>query len=125
MWSLQLTDHLSCIRMLLLTEDMIWRAFGNNWASFRIFAGAKTKTQISFAVTGKLISIFILGYLDSAVSLPPKSENFKPLTIFIGFTARYVSDMVGNPEDWFSQNEAQLKEHTKACLVSLNCVVND
>ena len=28
--------------------------------------------------------------------------NFKPLTIFCGCTVRFVSDLVGNPEDQFS-----------------------
>ena len=35
--------------------------------------------------------------------------NFKSLAIFSGCTARFVSDLVGNPKDRFSQNEAQLK----------------
>ena len=47
-------------------------------------------------------------YTDSTIPLLPKSENFKPLAIFCGFTARFVSDLVGNPEDRFSQNEAQI-----------------
>ena len=29
------------------------------------------------------------------------------LAIFCCCTVRFVSDLVGNPEDWFSQNEAQ------------------
>ena len=33
-------------------------------------------------------------------------RNFKPLVIFCGCTARFVSDLVGNPEDRFSHNEA-------------------
>ena len=35
-------------------------------------------------------------------------RNFKPLVILCGCTARFVSDLVGNPEDRFSHNEAQL-----------------
>ena len=34
--------------------------------------------------------------------------NFKPLAMFCDCTARFVSDLVGNPEDRFSQNEAQI-----------------
>ena len=34
------------------------------------------------------------GYIDSATPLPPKRENFKPLAIFCGCTARFVSDLV-------------------------------
>ena len=35
-------------------------------------------------------------------------RNVKPLTILCGCTARFVSDLVGNPEDRFSHNEAQI-----------------
>ena len=35
-------------------------------------------------------------------------RNFKPLAIFCGCPARFVSDLVGNPEDRFSHNEAHL-----------------
>ena len=38
------------------------------------FAYAKTKTQISFAVTAKLISVFVFRYTDSTIPLLPKSE---------------------------------------------------
>ena len=34
--------------------------------------------------------------------------NFKSLAIFCGCTARFVSDLVENPEDRFSHNAAQL-----------------
>ena len=40
-------------------------------------------------------------YTVSSILLLPK-----PLAIFCGCTARVVSDLVGNPEDRFSQNEA-------------------
>ena len=42
-------------------------------------------------------------YTDSTIPLLPKSE-----AMFCGCTARFVSDLVGNPEDRFSQNEAHL-----------------
>ena len=35
-------------------------------------------------------------------------RNFKPLAISCGCTTRFVSDLVGNPEDRFSHNEAQI-----------------
>ena len=38
------------------------------------FAYAKTKTQISFAVTAKLISAFVFRYIDSTIPLLSKSE---------------------------------------------------
>ena len=48
-------------------------------------------------------------YIDSTIPLLPKSKNSKPLAIFCGCTARFVLDLVGNPEDRFSHNEAQIK----------------
>ena len=36
------------------------------------------------------------------------NTNFKHLAIFCDCTARFVSDLVGNPEDRFSHNEAQI-----------------
>ena len=74
----------------------------------RLFAYAKTKTQISFAVAAKLISAFVFA---TRIVHPSTSKirNFEPLAIFCGFTFRFVSDLVGNPEDRFSHNEAQIK----------------
>ena len=45
-------------------------------------------------------------YTDSAIPLLPKYEIFNPLAILCGCTAWFVSDLVGNPEDRFSHNEA-------------------
>ena len=47
-------------------------------------------------------------YIDSTIPLLPKSQNFKPLANFCDYTAQFVSDLVGNPEDRFSQNEAHI-----------------
>ena len=48
-------------------------------------------------------------YTDSTISLLPKSEisNF----FFWGCTGRFVSDLVGNPEDRFSRVTAQIFLH--------------
>ena len=40
-------------------------------------------------------------YIDSS-----HIQIFTPLAIFCGCTARFVSDLVGNPEDRFSRDEA-------------------
>ena len=49
-------------------------------------------------------------YIDSTIPQISKSErNFKLLTIFCGCTARFVSDLVGNPEDRFSHKEAHMQ----------------
>ena len=37
-----------------------------------------------------------------------KMRNFKPLTIFSDCTVRYLSDLVGNPEDRFSGDAAHM-----------------
>ena len=59
------------------------------------------------AVTAQLISVFVFAtwIVQSLYCLYP---NFKPLAIFCGCTARFVSDLVGNPEDQFSHNEAHM-----------------
>ena len=47
-------------------------------------------------------------YTDSTIPLLPKSKISSPLAIFCNCTARFVSDLVGNPEDRFSHNEAHI-----------------
>ena len=47
-------------------------------------------------------------YIDSTIPLLPKTQNFKPLAIFCDCTAQFVSDLVGNPVDRFSHNEAHI-----------------
>ena len=50
-------------------------------------------------------------YTDSTIPLLLESEISSHLAIFCDCTARFVSDLVGNPEDRFSQNEAQMSCH--------------
>ena len=50
-------------------------------------------------------------YMDSTIPLLLDSKNFTPLAIFCGFTAQFMSDLVGNPENRFSHNEAQIIIH--------------
>ena len=47
-------------------------------------------------------------YTDSTIPLLPIEKNFKLLAILCGCTARFVSDLVGNPKDRFSHNKAQI-----------------
>ena len=47
-------------------------------------------------------------YIASTIPLLPKSEIFKPLAIFCDCSARFLSDQVRNPEDWFSHNEVHM-----------------
>ena len=42
-------------------------------------------------------------YTDSTITLLTYSQYFKPLAVFCDYTGRFVSDLVGNPEDWFSR----------------------
>ena len=74
------------------------------------FPFAKTKPHISCVVTTQLISAFVFAIwlVQSLYFLNPK--NFKPLAIFYDCTARFVSDLVGNPEDGFSHDEAQFEK---------------
>ena len=51
-------------------------------------------------------------YMYSAISLSIQIRNFKLLVIFYGCAARFVSDLVGYPEDWFSHNEAHMDPWT-------------
>ena len=54
----------------------------------------KTKAQISFAVTVKLISAFV--FTTPIVQFLLYLQNFKPLAIFCDCTVRFVSDLFGN-----------------------------
>ena len=55
-------------------------------------------------------------YTDSTIPLLPKSKIFKPVATFCGFTARFVLDLVGNPEDGFSHDEAHLVALMLPCV---------
>ena len=68
-------------------------------------AYAKKKTQISFAVAAKLISAFVFA-TQIVQCLYFLILNIKPIAIFCDCAARFVSDLVRNPEDRFSHNEA-------------------
>ena len=62
----------------------------------RIFAYAKTKAQISFAVT----FAFDTRIVQSIYS------KFQGYSHLLWLRSSYVSDLVGNPKDRFSHNEA-------------------
>ena len=47
-------------------------------------------------------------YTDSTIPLLFKSEILKPLAIFCDCLVRFVSDLVGNPEDRFSHVAAHI-----------------
>ena len=82
---------------------MIWAATWEN----RIFAYAKTKTQISCAVTAQLISVFVFAtrIVQSLYFLNPKLWASSHLQYC---PARFVSDLVGNPKDRSSDVAAHL-----------------
>ena len=69
-------------------------------------AKAKTKAQISFAVTAKLISAFVFPtqIVPFLYFLNPKF----PASIFCDCTTRFVSDLVGNFKDRFSHVAAHI-----------------
>ena len=55
-------------------------------------------------------------YIDSTIPLLPKSK-----AIFLSCTAQFMTDLVGNPEDRFSHNEAHITfvKKTTKILTSL------
>ena len=70
-------------------------------------AYAKTKTQISFAVTAKLISVFVFAtrIVQSLYFLNPKFHASRHL---LCLKSPVYVELVGNPEDRFSLNEAHI-----------------
>ena len=51
-------------------------------------------------------------HIDNTIPLLPKYEISNSLAIFCGCTARFVSDLVGNPGDRFSHNDEPRLETT-------------
>ena len=68
------------------------------------FAYAKTKAQICFAETAKLISAFVF-----ATRIVQFLCSFKLLACFYDCTGRFESDLVRNPEDRFSSVAAHIR----------------
>ena len=68
----------------------------------------KKKTQISFAVTAKLIRTFVFAtwIVQSLFFLNPKFQASSHLLWL--YSPVCVGPQVGNPEDWFSHNEAHI-----------------
>ena len=65
------------------------------------------------SVTAKLISAFVFA---TWIVQSPSSfiQNFQPLTIFCNCTARFVSDLAGNPNCWFSHAQAHVCLHSSS-----------
>ena len=76
------------------------------------------KCNFAYAKRKVPISAFIFRFIDSTIpfqhlcfcfigsTIPLLTQsNFKPLAIFCGCTALFVSDLVGNPEDSFSRDK--------------------
>ena len=78
-----------------------------------LFTDGKIKVQISCTVTTQLISTFVIPTLieQSLYFSNPKLQAFS-LAIFSGRTARFMSDLVGNPEDRFSHDVTQIYAET-------------
>ena len=70
------------------------------------FAYAKRKTQISFAVTMKLIRAFVFDTrIVQSIFYNPK---FQASSLLCDCTGRFLSNLVGNPEDRFSSVAAHI-----------------
>ena len=72
-----------------------------------LFAYAKTKSQISCAVTAQLIStlVFAVEIVQSLYFLNPK---FQVSSHLLWPFSQFVSDLVGNPEDRLSHNAVHI-----------------
>ena len=81
------------IRKMLAKNELRHEKTGFFWG--------ETKEKISFAVTAKLISAFVFTtrIAQFFYFLNPK---FQPLAIFCSCTGRFVSDLVVNPAERFS-----------------------
>ena len=55
-----------------------------------------------------VVVLFCFVFCNKDNTLTYEIRNFKPLAIFCCCTAWFVSDLVGNPEDRFSRDAAQL-----------------
>ena len=66
------------------------------------FSLRRNQRRIS-AVTAQLISAFVFSFTYS-------SQNFEHIACFCDCTGRFVSHLVGNPEDRFSGIEAHLSK---------------
>ena len=86
----------------------------------RIFAYAKTKAQISCAVTAHLISAIVFATQIVHSGLFFLNTDFKPLETVCGCTAWFVLDLVGNPVDRFSCYAAHSIHKTPEDLSSKN-----
>ena len=62
------------------------------------------------------------GYINSTIPLLSKYE-FKPLAILCGCTAWFVSDLVGNPKNGFSHDEAH-KQTTGFLIMQLSVIAD-
>ena len=80
---------------------IIW---ASSWEN-RLFAYAKTKSQISFAVTAKLISTFVFAtkIVQSLFFLNPK---FQASSYLLWLHSLVCVRPGWKPEHWFSHNEA-------------------
>ena len=86
------------------------------------FCKWKTKMQISFVVTVNYCEadqrLFLLHRQYNFSSF--EIQNFKPLAIFCGCTARFVSDLVGISEDRFFHVAAQILKSGLSVVMPLN-----
>ena len=71
------------------------------------FCICENKDADQLAVTAKLISAFVFA-TQIVQSLYFLIRNFKPPAILCGCTVWFVWDLIGNPEDRFSHNEAHI-----------------
>ena len=70
-------------------------------------------------VTAQLISPFV--FITKIVKLSTSlNQSFKPLAILCGCTARFMSDMAGNPKNRFSRDADHINKDLTPCLLVLS-----
>ena len=82
----------------------------------------KNKVQINCVVTAQLIRAFVFAtkVVNFSTSL---IRHFKPLATILGCTARFVSDLVGNPEDRLCHDVAQIALSVRVHKIEMSCLV--
>ena len=90
----QLRDFINLYLSLCMRKPT--KCFGENKGADQLRSNCEADQRLCFR------------YMDSTIPLLSKSKNFQPLTIFCDCTALFVSDLVGNPNCWFSHAQAHL-----------------
>ena len=92
----------------MIVLSLTSRAFTSSFLAY--FYNSRVKRNPAFSICENKGADHRLcsHYIDGTILLLPKSEI---LTIICDCTVRFVSDLVGKPEDMFSRDEAHIKSY--------------